>query len=170
MSENQWTDNVNFYAEVFERLSLTELSVEDGERKLTLKKELPPMAPPPGMPFPGMGPGMPFSPGQDPHSGMADGGMTAGANASEKSGIPAVEAGFDKVKAPLLGMFHAASSPDAIPYVKVGDRVNKGDTLCIIEAMKMMNDIPAPRDGVIEKICVNENEIVEYGQTLFLIS
>ena len=78
------------------------------------------------------------------------------------------EEGF-LVPAPMVGTFYAASSPGAAPYVQVGDRVNEGDTLCIIEAMKMMNQIGADVSGVIKSIRVQNGEAVEYGQTLIVI-
>ena len=78
------------------------------------------------------------------------------------------EEGF-LVPAPMVGTFYAASSPGAAPYVQVGDRVNEGDTLCIIEAMKMMNQIDADVSGVIKSIRVQNGEAVEYGQTLIVI-
>ena len=73
------------------------------------------------------------------------------------------------VKAPIVGTFYASSSPDAAPYVKVGDRVEAGQVLCIIEAMKLMNEIEAEQSGVIREILVKNAEPVEYGQTLFMI-
>ncbi|MGI9271513.1 MAG: acetyl-CoA carboxylase biotin carboxyl carrier protein [Woeseiaceae bacterium] len=78
------------------------------------------------------------------------------------------ETGFS-VDAPMVGTFYGSSSPGAAPYVQVGDRVNEGDTLCIIEAMKMMNQIEADISGVIKSIRVQNGEPVEYGQTLFVI-
>jgi acetyl-CoA carboxylase biotin carboxyl carrier protein len=78
------------------------------------------------------------------------------------------EEGF-QVAAPMVGTFYAASSPGAAPYVQVGDRVKEGDTLCIIEAMKMMNQIEADTSGVIKSIRVQNGEPVEYGQTLIVI-
>jgi len=78
------------------------------------------------------------------------------------------EEGFS-VAAPMVGTFYAAASPGAAPYVQVGDRVNEGDTLCIIEAMKMMNQIDADVSGVIKSIRVQNGEPVEYGQTLIVI-
>lgn len=78
------------------------------------------------------------------------------------------EEGFP-VTAPMVGTFYAASSPGGTPYVQVGDRVNEGDTLCIIEAMKMMNQIEADVSGVIKSIRVQNGEPVEYGQTLIVI-
>jgi len=73
------------------------------------------------------------------------------------------------VAAPMVGTFYASSSPGAAPYVQVGDRIDEGDTLCIIEAMKMMNPIEADVSGVVKSIRVQNGEPVEYGQTLFVI-
>lgn len=78
------------------------------------------------------------------------------------------ETGF-QVTAPMVGTFYGSSSPGAAPYVQVGDKVNEGDTLCIIEAMKMMNQIEADVSGVIKSIRIQNGEPVEYGQTLFVI-
>jgi len=78
------------------------------------------------------------------------------------------ETGF-QVEAPMVGTFYGSSSPGSAPYVQVGDRVNEGDTLCIIEAMKMMNQIEADVGGVIKSIRLQNGEPVEYGQTLFVI-
>ena len=68
-----------------------------------------------------------------------------------------------------MGTFYAASSPDAAPYVQVGDSVKEGQVLCIIEAMKLMNEIEAEVSGVVRDILVKNAEPVEYGQTLFII-
>jgi len=73
------------------------------------------------------------------------------------------------VTAPMVGTFYASSAPGAAAYVQVGDRVNEGDTLCIIEAMKMMNQIEADVSGVIRSIRLQDGEPVEYGQALFVI-
>ena len=78
------------------------------------------------------------------------------------------EDGYE-VTAPMVGTYYAASSPGAAPYVQVGDRVNEGDTLCIIEAMKMMNQIEADVSGVVKSIRIQNGEPVEFGQTLFVI-
>ncbi len=78
------------------------------------------------------------------------------------------EEGF-AVTAPMVGTFYAAPSPGASPYVQVGDRVSTGDTLCIIEAMKMMNQIEADVSGVVKSIRLQNGEPVEYGQTLIVI-
>ena len=73
------------------------------------------------------------------------------------------------VKSPLVGLFYAAPAENADPYVSVGDKVKKGQTLCIVEAMKLMNEISAEEDGVVTEICVANGQMVEYGTELFRI-
>jgi len=77
--------------------------------------------------------------------------------------------GCVEVRAPIVGTFYRAPAPDAPPYVKEGDRVEKGQVLCIIEAMKLMNEIESEVSGIVKKILVQNGEPVEYGQPLFLI-
>ena len=72
-----------------------------------------------------------------------------------------------EAKSPLVGVFYAAPSPGAEPFVRVGSHVKKGDVLCIVEAMKLMNEIQAERDGEIVDICAHDGDVVEFGQTLF---
>ena len=74
-----------------------------------------------------------------------------------------------EVKSPMVGVFYAAKDENSRPFVSVGDYVKKGDTLCILEAMKLMNEIQAEQDGEIVDICAQNGELVEYGQTLFKI-
>ena len=76
---------------------------------------------------------------------------------------------YISVKSPTVGLFYAAPSENADPYVTLGDRVTKGQPLCIVEAMKLMNELNAECDGVIEKICVTNGQMVEYGTELFRI-
>lgn len=71
------------------------------------------------------------------------------------------------VLSPMVGTFYAAPAENAEPYVQVGDYVKKGDTLCIIEAMKLMNEVIAEDDGVIQEMCVSDGQVVEYGTVLF---
>ena len=79
------------------------------------------------------------------------------------------EKGGNVVKSPLVGTFYAAPSEDAQPFVKVGDTVKKGQTLAIVEAMKLMNEIESEFDGVVTEILVENEDNVEYGQPLFRI-
>ena len=73
------------------------------------------------------------------------------------------------IKAPLVGTFYTAASPEAEPFVRVGDRVKKNGTVCIIEAMKMMSEVPAPCDCVIEEVLVENGDLIGYDQPLFRI-
>ena len=73
------------------------------------------------------------------------------------------------MKAPMVGTFYRASSPDASPFVEVGQTVKEGDTLCVIEAMKLMNEIEADISGVIKAIQVENGQAVEFGQPMFVI-
>lgn len=94
--------------------------------------------------------------------------FTAQTVASEKESAEYEPEG-NQVKAPLVGTFYSASAPDAAPFVKVGDTVKKGQVLGIIEAMKLMNEIESEYDGVVETILVENGQMVEYGQNLFII-
>ena len=93
----------------------------------------------------------------------------AAASSPAPAAAPAEEESGYEVTAPMVGTFYSSASPGAAPYVQVGDRVNEGDTLCIIEAMKMMNQIEAEVSGTIKSIRVQNGDAVEYGQTLFVI-
>jgi len=81
-----------------------------------------------------------------------------------------LESGMFTENAPLVGTFHRRPSPDAPPFVAEGTQVGPGDTLCIIEAMKVMNEIQAQRPGRLERILVEDGRTVEYGQPLFLFA
>ncbi len=93
---------------------------------------------------------------------------TAPVQASENE-AEAIDIKGTVVKSPLVGTYHEAPYKDASPFVKVGDKVKKGEKLCIIEAMKVMNEITAPADGVIKKIYASDGDMVEYGKELFVI-
>ncbi|MSR88494.1 MAG: acetyl-CoA carboxylase biotin carboxyl carrier protein [Candidatus Margulisbacteria bacterium] len=73
------------------------------------------------------------------------------------------------IKAQMVGTFYGSPSPDAPQYVKVGDRIKEGQVICIIEAMKLFNEIEADQSGVVEKICVSSGNAVEFGQPMFLV-
>lgn len=89
--------------------------------------------------------------------------------ASNGSGVQEDLGRFVKVESPIVGSFYRKPSPDAEPFVKEGDVVSKGGTLCIIEAMKLMNEIESPASGKIVKILGVEGQVVEFGEVLFLI-
>ena len=78
--------------------------------------------------------------------------------------------GFHEVKAPMIGTFYQSPEPNAESFVKVGDPISEGDTLCIIEAMKMMNKIESDISGIVERVLVQNGDPVEFDQVLFLVS
>ena len=73
------------------------------------------------------------------------------------------------IKSPIVGTFYAASNPNGKPFVEVGSRVKKGDVVCVVEAMKLMNEVEAEEDGEIIEVLVRNEEMVEYGQPLFVL-
>ena len=92
----------------------------------------------------------------------------------EQNAAPKAEKEADKVAgnvvtSPLVGTFYASSSPDAEPFIKVGDSVKKGQVLGIVEAMKLMNEIESDYDGTVKKILVSNEDVIEYGQPMFVI-
>jgi acetyl-CoA carboxylase biotin carboxyl carrier protein len=94
------------------------------------------------------------------------------ASASEESGDSSVEEearedGLHLLNSPIVGTFYAAPNPDADPYISVGDRVKRGQVLCIVEAMKLMNEIESDTDGVVDKIYPKNGQPVEFGEALF---
>jgi acetyl-CoA carboxylase biotin carboxyl carrier protein len=98
--------------------------------------------------------------------------QVASAPAAAEASAPAKveeKANYLEVKSPMVGTFYAAPEPGAKPYVSVGDRISKGQILCIIEAMKIMNEIESEFDGVVKEIVVDNAQPVEYGQVLFRI-
>lgn len=90
---------------------------------------------------------------------------------SEPASISKAEEDRDyiRVKSPIVGVFYAAPAENADPYVAIGDHVKKGQVLCVIEAMKLMNEIAAEDDGVVSEICVTNGQVVEYETELFRI-
>lgn len=86
-----------------------------------------------------------------------------------QDGTPVDFYNLKEVKSPMVGVFYQAPSPEADPYVRVGSKVKKGDVLCVIEAMKLLNEITADTDGEIVDVCVENGQLVEYGQVLFKI-
>lgn len=94
------------------------------------------------------------------------------AAAAPQPGAPAAsveDANLTRVESPLVGTFYRKPSPDDPNFVNEGDVVKKGDTLCIVEAMKLMNEIEAPSDGKIVKIALTDGQVAEFGELLFLI-
>ena len=103
-----------------------------------------------------------------PGAGAPPPGLPAESEAREPA-RPAASPALKEVKSPMVGTFYKAPEPGADPYVKVGSRVTPGQTVCIIEAMKIMNEIEAELTGVIREVCVEDAQPVEYGQVLFRV-
>lgn len=129
---------------------LVELEIADGDHKVHLKRpgadmpvihQVPMVAAPSG---PAMGPA---------------------------AGMPTDirEEGLIEIPAPIVGTFYQAASPDAEPYIKVGDKVNPETVVCIVEAMKVMNEIKAEVSGTVTEICCKDGQAVEFGQALFKV-
>lgn len=93
--------------------------------------------------------------------------VDSGENVNEKPAATSTK--LHEIKSPIVGTFYRAPSPDAEPYVQVGDSISKGTILCIVEAMKLMNEIESDVDGKIVKILVENGTPVEYNQPLFLV-
>lgn len=104
-----------------------------------------------------------------PAAPAAPAGAAAPAPAVESSAPTAESAAGHTLKSPMVGIFYAAASPDSAPFVEVGSAVKKGDVVCIIEAMKLMNEITAERDGVIAEVLAENGQVVEFSQPLFRI-
>ena len=140
----------------------SEVSLEMGDIKITIKTEKDEAAAPMAM----MPQAAPVAMAPAP---VAPEPITAAAVAPAETAAPAAEAAGDTIKSPIIGTFYRKSSPDKPNFVEVGDRVNEGDTLCVIEAMKLFNEIEAEMSGTIVKILVEDSTPVEFDQPLFVI-
>ena len=143
--------------ELLDESGIAEIEITEGEESVRISRVG--RTPQPAQ-FAGYPPPMPAAPAvpQPPAQGIAAGGPAA---EPEEDGYA--------VTAPMVGTFYSASSPGSPPFVQVGDRVKQGDVLCIVEAMKMMNQIEAEVSGAIKAVKVQNGEPVEYGQVLFII-
>ncbi|MBN1787267.1 MAG: acetyl-CoA carboxylase biotin carboxyl carrier protein [Sedimentisphaerales bacterium] len=131
---------------------LVEIEIVDGDNKIHLKR---PGAEPQAVVVPAATPAAPVRNGT--------------ANGTAQPAAPAVDEGLVDIKSPIVGTYYAAPSPDAEPYVKAGDHVTNDTVVCIVEAMKVINEIKAETAGTIEKIMVSNGQAVEFGQVLFKI-
>ena len=133
--------DIRKYAGLMQELGLTGLEITEGEEKVRLERTA-------------------------PASARQDAAGAVGAPV-----VPAAGAAADSISitSPIVGVFYAAPAENAEPYVSIGDRVKKGQILCIVEAMKLMNEITAEADGVISEICVTDGQVVEFGTELFRI-
>ncbi len=149
--------------ELLDDSGIAEIEITEGEESVRISR-YPAGAPVAAAPIVTQAP----APAAPPPTPLATPAAAAAAPAAEPAAEPIDEDGFE-VTAPMVGTFYSSSSPGAAPYVQVGDRVNEGDTLCIIEAMKMMNQIEADVSGVIKSIRIQNGEPVEFGQVLYVI-
>ena len=158
-------DKIQRLLEIVAESGMAEVRVEEGDFRLTVRStprvESSPQAPV-VMAAPAMAP--PAAPA------AAAPAPAAPAPAAEAASEPGSGANEELVLAPIVGTFYEAPSPDSDPYVAVGDRVEVGQTLCIIEAMKLMNEIQAETAGTVKQILATNAGPVEYDQPLFVIA
>lgn len=144
---------------------VNEVSIEEGDFKIKVKKQAEPEQPP-QMPVQYQLPAQPQQAAQQaPAQGQQQAAPAEESSASEAQEEPA----GDVVKSPIVGTFYRSPSPDDDAFVEVGDHVEKGQTLCIVEAMKIMNEIESEYSGEVKKILVDDSEPVEFDQPLFII-
>lgn len=145
-------ETIEKIADIVSSHELSEITIQDGEKSVTIKgKKCPP--PPSAMPMP--------VPMGMPATSLPSAPVAENKTADKISG--------NIVKSPIVGTFYAAPSPDKPAFVKVGDKVKKGDIIMIIESMKLMNEIQSDFDGVVDKILVSDGQAVEYDQPIMII-
>ena len=155
------------FADLMEERGLTRIKLEEPDLTLELEREGAGATQPPAWPaFP---PAMPAAWPAAPAAAVAAPAAPATAEPVAPTAPAPVASGATEVCAPMLGTFYVAPSPGAEPFVRVGSKVKKGETLCILEAMKLMNEVVAECDGEIAEICANDGDLVEYGRVLFRI-
>lgn len=157
-------EQVRSLLDIVSRTDVTELTIESGEEKITIKKPGPHSVhtnieiPHATVPVASHSP-------QPVHVPPAAATAPAPKVDEESNGKDLIP-----ITSPMVGTFYRASSPTAAPFVNVGDVIKSGQTVCIIEAMKLMNDLPAEIAGKVVKVCVENGTTVEYGQPLFMVS
>lgn len=145
---------------------VNEVSIEEGDFKIKVKKKGEvEQIPYPQMPVQFQQPASPPAQPQQPQPQQAQKAEETGAQTGEEQ----QEVDGNVVRSPIVGTFYRSPSPDSDPFVKVGDNVEKGETLCIVEAMKIMNEIESEFSGEVKKILVKDAEPIEYDQPLFVI-
>jgi acetyl-CoA carboxylase biotin carboxyl carrier protein len=151
--------------DLVQQSGIAELEITEGEEKVRISRGIPGgvahAMPPPGTVYVTAPPAAQMLP--------VDPAQAASAPATGPDGAGSAEPEGHLVKSPMVGTFYRASAPDAKPFVDVGDTVKAGDTVCIIEAMKLLNEIESDADGVVKQILVENGQPVEYGQPLFVI-
>ena len=148
------TDYIEKLAKIIADNGLTEISLEDGEQAITIRKDLPEV--------------IAAAPAAVAAAPVAATALAPAASAPQPA-AKEPEAKGRAITSPMVGTFYAASSPDAAPFVEVGSTVNAGDVVCIIEAMKLMNEIKSEQSGKVVQICVKNGDPIEYGQVLMYV-
>lgn len=152
-------DLVRALAQVLDETNLTEVEVEDGARKVRVVRKPAPVAAATYAPQPA------YAPAPAAHASAAH----APAAAAPETGSMAPTAPVDAVKSPMVGTVYLAGNPEAKPFVSVGQKVAAGDTLLIVEAMKVMNPILAPAAGTVTQLLVANGQPVEFDQPLVVV-
>ncbi len=142
-------DWIRSLAEIVSSHGLTELQLKDGEREITLSREGPRIVAATAVP--------------EAAALLAPAGLTPAAVSAEPDDLHV------EIKSPMVGTFYRSPSPEAGPFVDPGDEIGDETVLCIIEAMKVMNEIKAEMQGIVADVLVENGEAVEYGQPLFLV-
>ncbi len=154
-------DLIKKLIKVVEKSDITDFTVEEGELKISISKKQPETN------FVSL-PSQQISTAQVPPT-PATPQPVAKEPEGKTENVSAEDSNLREVKSPIVGTFYRAPAPDADPFVKVGDKVSIGTTLCIVEAMKLMNEIESDVNGTIVKILVENGTPVEYNQPMFLI-
>ena len=144
--------------------NISELSIEEGEFKIVIKQEL--AAPAQYVSMPQMS--MPMQQAA-PQQSAAPAAQQASAPAAEKPAAPAASSNTTTIKSPMIGTFYRSPSPDKPVFVNIGDEIKAGQVLCIIEAMKLFNEIESEVSGRLVKVVADDSSPVEYDQPLFII-
>lgn len=141
-------EKIKKLSEILQEQNLTEIEVEAEGLKIKVRKEASPII------------GTTISANPSPN--------ISGSAATESKNSASGEKLYE-VKSPMVGTFYAAASPDSAPFVKAGSKIKKGDSLCIIEAMKLMNEVPAEVDGEVVEVLVKNSEAISFGQVLMKV-
>lgn len=152
------TEQIDKLADLMERHGLTRVRLEEGDGS-AVELEC--------QPAPAAAPAAPTA-AAAPAPAVVMPAPTPG-NAGAQPPAPDPDDGTTAVTAPMVGVFYAAPSPGAEPFVRAGSKVHKGDTLCVIEAMKLMNEVAAEHDGEVAEVCATDGELVEFGRCLMRI-
>jgi acetyl-CoA carboxylase biotin carboxyl carrier protein len=146
---------------------LSELDLKDQEETVTIKRG------PSGVPMmhaPGVAPRPAYAaPGEEAEESGSAGGPHSSGNSSPAAAPAPSDAGLVAIESPMVGTFYSSPNPDAGPFISVGAPVGADTVVCLIEAMKVFNEIKAETSGTVERILVNSGDAVEFGQKLFLV-